>query len=87
MDWTVQGNGMGTGLGAKLLAGLRSHARLVGAGAAVLVISSEPEELMRICDRYLVMSRGRVTTRLPVSATRADLLAAVSAAPVRAGAA
>jgi len=38
MDWTVQGNGMGTGLGAKLLAGLRSHARLVGAGAAVLVV-------------------------------------------------
>jgi ABC-type sugar transport system ATPase subunit len=66
---------------------LRLTAALARAGAAVLVISSEPEELMRICDRYLVMSRGRVTTRLPGSATRADLLAAVSAAPVRAGAA
>jgi ABC-type sugar transport system ATPase subunit len=60
---------------------LKLTAALAREGAAVLVISSEPDELMRICDRYLVMSRGRVTARLPGTATRADLLAAVSAAP------
>ena len=62
---------------------LKLTAELARAGAAVLVISSEPDELMRICDRYLVMSRGRITGNLSGGATRADLLAAVSAAPSR----
>jgi ABC-type sugar transport system ATPase subunit len=66
---------------------LKLTAALARAGAAVLVISSEPEELMRICDRYLVMSRGRIAAHLPGSATRADLLAAVSAPTVRVAAA
>jgi ABC-type sugar transport system ATPase subunit len=61
---------------------LRLTAALARAGAAVLVISSEPEELMRICDRYLVMSRGRLTAKMPGSATRAELLGAVSATPM-----
>ena len=60
---------------------LRLTGDLARTGAVVLVISSEPDELMRICDRYLVMSRGRLTASLPGTATRADLLAAVSAAP------
>lgn len=60
---------------------LKLTAALAHAGAAVLVISSEPEELLRICDRYLVMSRGRITAQLPGTANRTDLLAAVAAAP------
>jgi ABC-type sugar transport system ATPase subunit len=66
---------------------LKLTAALARAGAAVLVISSEPEELMRICDRYLVMSRGRLTAQMPGSATRGELLAAVSATPLRMSAA
>jgi len=66
---------------------LKLTAALARAGAAVLVISSEAEELMRICDRYLVMSRGRLTAQMPGSATRAELLSAVSATPLRMSAA
>jgi ABC-type sugar transport system ATPase subunit len=35
------------------------------AGCGVLVISSEIEELTGICDRILVMNRGRITDDLP----------------------
>jgi ABC-type sugar transport system ATPase subunit len=66
---------------------LKLTAALARAGAAVLVISSEPEELMRICDRYLVMSRGRITAQMLGSATRAELLGAVSATPMHMSAA
>jgi ABC-type sugar transport system ATPase subunit len=45
---------------------------------AVLLISSEIEELTRICDRYIVMSHGRITGELPASASKQDLLAAIS---------
>ena len=75
----VTGAGRGVGRGVAL--------DLARAGAAVLVISSEPEELMRICDRYLVMSRGRLIAQTPGSATRAELLGAVSATPLRMSAA
>ena len=33
-------------------------------GMAVLVISSEPEELPDICDRVLVMAEGRIVREL-----------------------
>jgi ribose transport system ATP-binding protein len=36
---------------------------LADQGAGVLVISSEIEELIGICDRILVMSRGEITGR------------------------
>jgi ABC-type sugar transport system ATPase subunit len=51
---------------------------LAAADTAVLLISSEIEELTRVCDRYLVMSRGRIVGELPATATQRDLLAAVS---------
>jgi ABC-type sugar transport system ATPase subunit len=51
---------------------------LAATDTAVLLISSEIEELTRICDRYLVMSQGRITGELPATATKLDLLAAVS---------
>jgi ABC-type sugar transport system ATPase subunit len=51
---------------------------LAATGTAVILISSEIEELTRICDRYLILSRGRVIGELPATATQQDLLAAVS---------
>lgn len=36
--------------------------RVAGDGAGILLISSELEELMALCDRILVMARGRVTS-------------------------
>jgi ABC-type sugar transport system ATPase subunit len=51
---------------------------LAEAGTAVLLVSSELEELTRVCDRYLIMSRGRIAGELPGSASKHDLLAAVS---------
>ncbi len=37
---------------------------LAGRGMAVLVISSEPEELSDMCDRVLVMAEGRIVSEL-----------------------
>jgi ABC-type sugar transport system ATPase subunit len=58
----------------KLILELAAH------DTAVLLVSSEIEELTRICDRYLVMSHGRITGELPATATKAELLEAVSGA-------
>ena len=44
----------------------------------MLIACSELEELMRVCDRYLVVQRGRVAGELPGSESKAELLAAVS---------
>ncbi|MDP8924159.1 MAG: sugar ABC transporter ATP-binding protein [Chloroflexota bacterium] len=60
---------------------LKLTVELARSGASVLLISSEPEELMRVCDRYLVMRRGEIVGELPGQAGRAQLLAAVSGAP------
>jgi len=38
---------------------------LAAGGAAVLVISSELEELLGLCDRILVMAAGRITAEFP----------------------
>jgi ABC-type sugar transport system ATPase subunit len=51
---------------------------LAAEGAAVLVALSELEELMRICDRYLVVQRGRITGEFGADASKDALLAAVS---------
>jgi ribose transport system ATP-binding protein len=37
---------------------------LAGRGMAVLVISSEPDELPDLCDRVLVMAEGRIVCEL-----------------------
>ena len=57
---------------------LRLVSELADAGTAVLMVSSELEELTRVSDRYLVMVRGRIAAELPSGATRDQLLAAVS---------
>jgi ABC-type sugar transport system ATPase subunit len=42
----------------------RLVADLADEGAAVLVVSSEIEELLGLCDRLLVLRRGEVAARL-----------------------
>jgi len=51
---------------------------LADAGTAVLLVSSELEELTRVCDRYLVMVRGRIIAELPASTTAEQLINALS---------
>ncbi|OSR64423.1 Xylose import ATP-binding protein XylG [Pseudomonas syringae pv. actinidiae] len=51
---------------------------LAESGVAVLMISSEPEEIMRVSDRYLILNRGRITAQLPGDASKAQLMQAVS---------
>jgi ribose transport system ATP-binding protein len=59
---------------------------LAAAGAAVLLLTSELEEIQRVCDRAIVIFGGRVVDELP--AARADepaLLRAAHGLPVAAG--
>jgi putative multiple sugar transport system ATP-binding protein len=50
--------------------------RLVAAGKAVVVISSELPELLGICDRIYTLSAGRITGEVPVrEATQENLMA------------
>jgi len=46
--------------------------RLAGEGAAALVISTDLEELIEICDRIAVLSRGRLVGVVPNGAGAAD---------------
>ena len=57
---------------------LRLVNELADAGTAVLLVSSELEELTRACDRYLVIIRGQIVAELPSSATREELVNALS---------
>ncbi|KQT43164.1 ABC transporter [Aureimonas sp. Leaf454] len=55
-------------------------------GMAVLVISSEPDELPDLCDRVLVMAEGRIVRELTGSLlTRSAIIAASFAEPAHAG--
>ncbi|HYI67366.1 MAG TPA: sugar ABC transporter ATP-binding protein [Candidatus Limnocylindrales bacterium] len=61
---------------------------LAAAGAAVLLLTSELDEIQRVCDRAIVIFGGRVVDELPAS--RADeptLLRSAHGLPVTAGAA
>jgi len=50
---------------------------LAAGGMAVLVISSEPDELPELCDRVVVMAEGRIVAELEGQAvTRAAIIAA-----------
>ncbi|MBA3520113.1 MAG: sugar ABC transporter ATP-binding protein [Rhizobiales bacterium] len=57
---------------------LKLTVELAQAGATVLIISSELEEIMSVSDRYLLMSRGRIVGELPAAATREELMRGVS---------
>ncbi|NTF16501.1 sugar ABC transporter ATP-binding protein [Agrobacterium tumefaciens] len=67
--------GLDTGAKAEIL---KLTVRLAEEGAAVLFISSELEELMRVSDRYAVINRGRITHEFSGSATHDQLMSAVS---------
>ena len=47
-------------------------------GCSCLIVSSELQELMRVCDRYLVISRGRLIDNLPGSATSKELMQSIA---------
>ncbi|BCP55491.1 ribose import ATP-binding protein RbsA 2 [Kaistia sp. 32K] len=47
-------------------------------GCSCLIVSSEVQELMRVCDRYLVISRGRLIGNLPGSSTSGELMQAIA---------
>jgi ABC-type sugar transport system ATPase subunit len=67
----------GVDIGAKL----EIHAllrELAAEGAAVLVSSSENEELLAVCDRIVVMARQRVVAEVPVTEASLSLLARLS---------
>jgi ABC-type sugar transport system ATPase subunit len=53
------------------------------AGGAILIVSSALEDLMRVSDRYLVMSRGAIVAQLPGSTNADGLKRAVSDDPSR----
>lgn len=50
--------------------------QLSSEGAAVIVISSDIDEIMSVSHRYLVMHGGRIFKELPYSATKEQLMAA-----------
>ena len=68
----------------KLLPAIAGHERLTWNlrrlidGAGILVVSTDLPEVLGICDRVLVMFRGRIEAQLdPRSATEQDLLLAM----------
>ncbi|WP_036571293.1 ATP-binding cassette domain-containing protein [Nocardioides sp. URHA0032] len=51
--------------------------QIADAGSAVVVVSSDASELAGLCDRILVMSRGKVTSELPgIGATEESIVGA-----------
>lgn len=52
--------------------------QLAASGAAILVIFSEIEEIMAVCQRYLVMNRGRIVKEMAGNVTKEDLMAAAA---------
>jgi ABC-type sugar transport system ATPase subunit len=63
---------------------LKLTTELAAAGAGVLMVCSELEDLMRVCDRYLVVHRGRIVGELPGEADKDALLRSVSEGSVAA---
>ncbi|EPJ5005159.1 TPA: sugar ABC transporter ATP-binding protein [Klebsiella pneumoniae] len=51
---------------------------LAECGVAILIISSEPEEIMRVSDRYYVIQRGEITGELPGDSSRDRLMESLS---------
>ena len=63
---------------------LKLTTELAAAGAGVVIVCSELEELMRVCDRYLVVHRGRIVGELAGDADKDALLRSVSEGSVAA---
>ena len=47
---------------------------LARSGAAILMVSSEMQELLQVADRILVMRQGRITGELPGSTTQEEIM-------------
>jgi len=47
-------------------------------GCSCVIVSSELEELMRVSDRYLVISRGRLIDNLPGTASHDELMTSIA---------
>ena len=47
---------------------------LARAGAAVLMVSSEMQELLQVADRILVMRQGRISGELPGGTTQEEIM-------------
>lgn len=69
----------GLDVGAKLEIRKLIH-ELAAAGAAILVISSDIEEIMVMSDRFLVMNHGRIVDVLPRGTTAVQLMTRASGA-------
>lgn len=54
-------------------------------GAPVLVSSGDPAELVGICDRILVMMRGRILTEISTEGLSVDRLVAITTGAVAIG--
>jgi len=63
---------------------LKLTTEFAASGAGVIVVCSELEDLMRVCDRYLVVHRGRVVGELPGEADEDALLRSVAEGSVAA---
>ena len=63
---------------------LHVRAALAEGGASVLLASSELEEMMSLCDRYLIVQRGRIVGELPGTADKETLMQALSGPGTRA---
>jgi ABC-type sugar transport system ATPase subunit len=57
---------------------------LADAGKAILLISSDLEEIVNETDRVVVMYKGRVTGEFPQGTTRHALMAAATGQPISA---
>jgi ABC-type sugar transport system ATPase subunit len=47
---------------------------LARSGAAVLMVSSEMQELLQVADRILVMRQGRISGELPGRTTQEEVM-------------
>jgi ABC-type sugar transport system ATPase subunit len=50
----------------------------VSRGAAVLVVSSDIDEIMALSDRFIVLHQGRIVTKLDRDATKTELMSAAT---------
>ena len=57
---------------------LKLATNLANAGVSILFISSELEELMKISDRYLILSERKIVAELPGNSTQDSLISALS---------
>ncbi|MDR3496483.1 MAG: sugar ABC transporter ATP-binding protein [Ancalomicrobiaceae bacterium] len=68
---------VGVDIGAKVEI-YRLIERLAGDGAAVIVSSSDPNELIGLCDRIVVMLRGSIVANVDTATTSLDALIALT---------